>query len=96
MRLSTELGHEVNASRLRVQDGAKEENAMGDKPESKNHPFTVHQEGTKLNPGDEGDPSTPGMAENVCRQCNGTGKIGGVECPICGGTGVVLEEMGGG
>jgi len=36
------------------------------------------------------------MAENVCRTCNGTGKIGGVECPICGGTGVVLEEMGGG
>jgi DnaJ-class molecular chaperone len=68
---------------------------MGNKPSSTNHPFTVQQEGTKLNPGDEGDPSTPGMAENVCRKCNGTGKIGGVECPICGGTGVVLEEMGG-
>jgi len=35
------------------------------------------------------------MAENVCRKCNGTGKISDVECPICGGTGVVLEEMGG-
>ena len=73
----------------------EEENTMGNKPSSTNHPFTVQQEGTKLNPGDEGDPSTPGMAENVCRKCNGTGKIGGVECPICGGTGVVLEEMGG-
>jgi DnaJ-class molecular chaperone len=35
------------------------------------------------------------MAENVCRECKGTGKIGAVECPICGGTGVVYEEMGG-
>ena len=69
---------------------------MGDKPESTKAPSTVHQEGTKLNPGDEGDPSTPGMAENVCRTCNGTGKIGdSAECPICGGTSVVLEEMGG-
>jgi DnaJ-class molecular chaperone len=75
--------------------GHEEENTMGNKPSSTNHPFTVQQEGTKLNPGDEGDPSTPGMAENVCRECKGTGKIGAVECPICGGTGVVYEEMGG-
>jgi DnaJ-class molecular chaperone len=35
------------------------------------------------------------MAENVCRECKETGKIGAVECLICGGTGKVNEEMGG-
>jgi hypothetical protein len=76
--------------------GHEEESTMGNKPSSTNHPFPVRQEGTKLNPGDEGDLGTPGMAENVCRECKGTGKIGAVECPICGGTGVVYEEIGGG
>jgi DnaJ-class molecular chaperone len=51
---------------------------------------------TKLNPGDQAEPGTPGAGENVCRECQGTGKIGPKECPICGGTGVVIEEIGGG
>ena len=36
------------------------------------------------------------MAENVCRECKGTGKLGDVECPTCNGTGKVYEELGGG
>ncbi|MBZ6075020.1 hypothetical protein [Microvirga puerhi] len=52
--------------------------------------------GTKLNPGDEGASDTPGIGENICRECNGSGKIGNRACPICGGTGIVLEEIGGG
>ena len=68
---------------------------MGNNPGGTNQSSTVNQQGTKLNPGDQGDPETPGMAENVCRKCNGTGKIGAAECEVCGGTGVVLEEMGG-
>ena len=68
---------------------------MGNNTGSTNQSSTVHQEGTKLNPGDQGEPGTPGMAENVCRECKGTGKIGAVECPTCGGTGKVNEEMGG-
>ena len=68
---------------------------MGTNPGEKNPSSTVKQDGTKLNPGDEGAPGTPGVAENVCRTCNGTGKVGAVECPTCGGTGKVLEELGG-
>jgi RecJ-like exonuclease len=49
----------------------------------------------KLNPGDQADLGTPGAGENVCRECRGTGKISGKDCPICGGTGVVIEEIGG-
>jgi len=68
---------------------------MGNNPGGTNPTSTVQQDGTKLNPGDQGQPGTPGMAENVCRECNGTGKIGATECPSCGGSGKVLEEMGG-
>jgi DnaJ-class molecular chaperone len=68
---------------------------MGSNPGQTKPSSTADQQGTKLNPGDEGAPGTPGIGENVCRTCNGTGKAGGVECPTCGGTGVVLEELGG-
>ncbi|WP_181814651.1 hypothetical protein [Sphingomonas aracearum] len=49
-----------------------------------------------LNPGDEAAPGTPGTGEDVCRTCNGSGSIDGRECPTCGGTGVVIEGIGGG
>lgn len=68
---------------------------MGDNPGGADRSSTVKQDGTKLNPGDQGRPGTPGMAENVCRTCSGTGKVGGAECPNCGGTGKVMEELGG-
>lgn len=49
----------------------------------------------KLNPGDQAGPGTPGTGENVCRDCNGTGRIGVVVCKACGGTGKVIEGVGG-
>ncbi|MGO4570924.1 hypothetical protein [Microvirga sp. 2TAF3] len=49
----------------------------------------------KLNPGDQAPPRTPGIGENICRECQGSGRIGTKPCPNCGGTGVVLEEIGG-
>lgn len=49
-----------------------------------------------LNPGDEGQEGAPGVGENVCRVCGGTGKLQGRECANCGGTGVVEEGIGGG
>jgi len=55
-----------------------------------------HTDRQKLNPGDQAAPGTPGAGENVCRECRGSGKLGERDCPICGGTGVVIEEMGGG
>jgi DnaJ-class molecular chaperone len=48
------------------------------------------------NPGDEAVPGTPGTGEDVCRRCNGSGQIDGGECPVCGGTGKVVEGIGGG
>lgn len=54
---------------------------------------TDEPEGT--NPGDEAAPGTPGTGENLCRQCNGTGRLDGQPCPECGGTGKVIEGIGG-
>jgi hypothetical protein len=54
----------------------------------------------QLNPGDEAAPGTPGSGENVCPICHGTGRIldqdDTVPCSNCGGTGVVVEGIGGG
>ena len=46
-------------------------------------------------PGDQAEPGTPGTGENVCRVCRGTGRIEGEPCENCGGTGKVIEEIGG-
>lgn len=40
-------------------------------------------------------PGTPGAGENICRKCEGTGKVDGEECPDCGGTGKVVTGIGG-
>jgi len=40
-------------------------------------------------------PDAPGAGENICRECQGTGKTDGKECPGCGGTGKVTTGIGG-
>ena len=50
----------------------------------------------KLNPGDEAKPGTPGTGENVCPVCHGACVVDGAPCQNCGGTGVVIEGVGGG
>ncbi len=55
--------------------------------------MTDGPEGT--NPGDEAAPGTPGTGENLCRNCNGSGRIEGGSCTECGGTGKVVEGIGG-
>ena len=47
------------------------------------------------NPGDEAVPGTPGTGENICPVCNGSGRNNGGECRNCGGTGKVIEGIGG-
>jgi hypothetical protein len=49
----------------------------------------------EMAPGDEAPPGTPGAGENTCPACGGAGKLDGAACDTCGGTGVVLEEVGG-
>ena len=47
-------------------------------------------------PGDDAPPGTPGTGENVCPECNGSGRLGNKPCPNCGGTGKIVEGIGGG
>ena len=48
-----------------------------------------------MSPGDEAPPGTPGTGEDVCVQCDGTGKRGLDDCPVCDGTGRVVRGVGG-
>jgi hypothetical protein len=50
----------------------------------------------KLNPGDVAQPGTPGAGENVCPVCHGARVVDNAPCPNCGGTGVVIDAIGGG
>ncbi|WP_269502073.1 hypothetical protein [Burkholderia sp. IMCC1007] len=54
------------------------------------------REDTPLNPGDEGPPDAPGVGEDLCTVCRGTGLVEGQACTVCGGTGKVLQGIGGG
>lgn len=50
-----------------------------------------------LNPGDDASPGTPGAGEDICDACAGRGTLAdGKPCPQCGGTGRVMEGVGGG
>jgi DnaJ-class molecular chaperone len=52
---------------------------------------------TPVNPGDEAAPGTPGSGEDICRHCKGRGVMDdGRPCEVCGGTGKVVEGIGGG
>lgn len=46
-------------------------------------------------PGDEAPAGTPGTGEDICRVCRGTGRVDGQRCDNCGGTGIVIEGIGG-
>jgi hypothetical protein len=50
----------------------------------------------RTRPGDEGPPGAPGTGENLCPDCNGSGRLEGRACPTCEGTGKVIEGIGGG
>jgi hypothetical protein len=51
----------------------------------------------QINPGDEAAAGTPGTGEDICEVCQGSGKAAsGGQCPNCGGTGKVIEGIGGG
>ena len=50
-----------------------------------------------LNPGDVTEPGTPNAGEDLCPHCGGEGHHeDGSECSLCGGTGKVIEGVGGG
>jgi DnaJ-class molecular chaperone len=49
-----------------------------------------------MTPGDEAPPGTPGTGEDICPECNGSGKTPrGEECRNCAGTGRIVRGIGG-
>lgn len=50
----------------------------------------------EMHPGDAAPPGTPGTGEDICPKCKGTGKLDGKDCENCGGTGIIVEGIGGG
>ena len=46
-------------------------------------------------PGDEAEPGAPGTGENLCPDGHGIGRRDGETCPTCGGTGKIIEGIGG-
>lgn len=50
----------------------------------------------QMNPGDQAPPGTPGTGEDFCPVCSGSGKLDGDECGNCGGSGLVVQGIGGG
>lgn len=49
-----------------------------------------------IKPGDQSAPGTLGSGENLCPACQGSGICNGTTCTTCGGTGKVIEGIGGG
>ncbi len=47
------------------------------------------------NPGDEAPRGTPGTGEDICPDCKGQGRMGGLPCPNCRGTGKIIGAIGG-
>lgn len=47
------------------------------------------------NPGDEAAPGTPQTGEDICPECNGSGKMPDqAQCANCGGTGRIVKNVG--
>ncbi|WP_035722876.1 hypothetical protein [Bradyrhizobium sp. ARR65] len=63
--------------------------------EKRNGGLRVRASGQSLNPGDEAAPGTPGTGEDICPQCQGSGRIDGAACPNCGGRGTIIRGIGG-
>lgn len=48
-----------------------------------------------MNPGDEAPPGTAGTGEDICPVCEGSGSVDGAVCDNCGGSGKIIEGVGG-
>ena len=49
---------------------------------------------SQRNPGDESAPGTPQTAEDICPECQGSGKQAQGDCVNCGGTGRIVKIIG--
>jgi hypothetical protein len=55
-----------------------------------------HHTASALRPGDDAAAGTPGTAEAICPDCNGTGLFNDTTCENCDGTGKVVQGLAGG
>ena len=53
------------------------------------------QERQQQNQGDAAPAGMPGTGEHICPDCRGSGRRDGARCDTCGGTGRVVEGIGG-
>ncbi len=49
-----------------------------------------------VNPGDDAPVGTPGTGEDICPVCHGSGTLDNQPCSNCGGSGKIVEGIGGG
>ncbi|MGR0188892.1 hypothetical protein [Azospirillum aestuarii] len=64
-----------------------------EKPSTPLH--SLDRESKLMNPGDAAPEGTPGTGEDVCPKCHGSGQIDSKPCTNCGGTGFIIEAIGG-
>lgn len=57
-------------------------------------PFSTSA-GTPGKPGDDAPAGTEGTGDDICPECQGTGRIEGRGCEACRGTGIVNKGIGG-
>lgn len=70
---------------------------MPDKvPEPQRAKATAQPHNATARPGDEAARGTPGTGEDLCPECNGTGRSHGAVCPNCNGSGKITRGIGGG
>lgn len=72
----------------------KEDEQQQQRPAEQKQTTTGQPTGT-MSPGDQAVPGTPGTGENICPVCSGEGTVDGKQCINCGGTGKVIEGVGG-
>lgn len=61
----------------------------------RDEPTILYAPADQTAPGDDAPPGTPGTGEDICRACNGEGKVDGKACANCGGSGKVVGGVGG-
>ncbi len=75
-------------------DRSGNQTAQRQTPE-KDRPVASPKQDQPLRSGDDAPAGTPGTGEVVCPECDGRGRINGQRCENCGGTGRVVQAVGG-
>jgi len=88
----------ITGSRSRAHAGPNPKNQEPKEPAMNNAPTPVPGDtaaNAARHPGDEAAPGTPQTAEDICPECDGSGKLAaGKPCPHCGGSGRVVVNVG--